>query len=423
MEILLNIISFITLAISYKCRKFRHSLLTIFCGLWFLICFLYSFKFYDIYDVKTETLLMYTLGILFYFAGYVTYKGCRKKRCLQDSKYKRRVKILKLLAILSIFVLVQKAILAIPIWLSGGVGDLKSDIVENNVLGLDPISEIIYTFVARPLIMVFVIYSVILILQRHKEKSVFFLTFLMILLGYVCTGSKFMIVEVILMSLTYIFIFNYNSIFTIVRRNRKLFVIILLIICVLYILLSAKGEGLNQSLYSYVCGCIPCSDNALDSIKREPPFWGVATFNGFLRIFSLPLSLIGFPELKSILDLVFSYMLNFEETMMISPTIKYNAFISLFSYFYADGGLLGVVFISFIYGNLSNRICSKAISSPTYMNVSLLLFTSFLIYTSMVRANTFMVYYVLPYFYIYFLIPRKPLVIIKTRKPLVIIKK
>ena len=181
MEMLLNIISFITFAISYKCRKFRHSLLTIFCGLWFLICFLYSFRFYDIYDVKSETLLMYTLGILFYFVGYVTYKeGSKIRCCLQDSKYKWRVRILKLLSLLSIFVLVQEAILAIPIWLSGGVGDLKSDIVENNVLGLGPISEIIYTFVARPLIIVFVIYSVILILQRHKEKSVFFLTFLMI---------------------------------------------------------------------------------------------------------------------------------------------------------------------------------------------------------------------------------------------------
>lgn len=414
MEMLLNIISFITFAISYKCRKFRHSLLTIFCGLWFLICFLYSFRFYDIYDVKSETLLMYTLGILFYFIGYVTYKGGSKIRCcLQDSKYKWRVRILKLLSLLSIFVLVQKAILAIPIWLSGGVGDLKSDIIENNVLGLNFISEIIYTFVARPLIIVFVIYSVMLLLQRQKEKSIFFLTFLMILLGYICTGSKFMIVEVITMSLTYIFIFSYNSFFSIVRRNGKLFVIILIIFGALYFLLSAKGEGLNQSLYSYLCGCIPCSDNALDSIKRQPPFWGIATFNGFLRIISLPLSLIGLQELKSILDLVFFYMLKFEETIMISPTIEYNAFISLFSYFYADGGLWGVVLISFLFGNISNRICSNAIYSPTYMNVSLLLFTSLLIYTSMVRANTFMVYYALPYLYIYYLIPRKPLVIIK----------
>lgn len=414
MEMLLNIISFITFAISYKCRKFRHSLLTIFCGLWFLICFLYSFRFYDIYDVKSETLLMYTLGILFYFVGYVTYKeGSKIRCCLQDSKYKWRVRILKLLSLLSIFVLVQKAILAIPIWLSGGVGDLKSDIIENNVLGLNFISEIIYTFVARPLIIVFVIYSVILLLQRQKEKSIFFLTFLMILLGYICTGSKFMIVEVITMSLTYIFIFSYNSFFSIVRRNGKLFVIILIIFGALYFLLSAKGEGLNQSLYSYLCGCIPCSDNALDSIKRQPPFWGIATFNGFLRIISLPLSLIGLQELKSILDLVFFYMLKFEETIMISPTIEYNAFISLFSYFYADGGLLGVVLISFLFGNISNRICSNAIYRPTYMNVSLLLFTSLLIYTSMVRANTFMVYYALPYLYIYYLIPRKPLVIIK----------
>lgn len=414
MEMLLNIISFITFAISYKCRKFRHSLLTIFCGLWFLICFLYSFRFYDIYDVKSETLLMYTLGILFYFVGYVTYKeGSKIRCCIQDSKYKWRVRILKLLSLLSIFVLVQKAILAIPIWLSGGVGDLKSDIIENNVLGLNFISEIIYTFVARPLIIVFVIYSVILLLQRQKEKSIFFLTFLMILLGYICTGSKFMIVEVITMSLTYIFIFSYNSFFSIVRRNGKLFVIILIIFGALYFLLSAKGEGLNQSLYSYLCGCIPCSDNALDSIKRQPPFWGIATFNGFLRIISLPLSLIGLQELKSILDLVFFYMLKFEETIMISPTIEYNAFISLFSYFYADGGLLGVVLISFLFGNISNRICSNAIYRPTYMNVSLLLFTSLLIYTSMVRANTFMVYYALPYLYIYYLIPRKPLVIIK----------
>ena len=414
MEMLLNIISFITFVISYKSRKFRHSLLPIFCGLWFIICFLYSFRFYDLYDVKSETLLMYTLGILFYFVGYVTYKRCSKKCCcLQDSKYKLRVLILKILSLFSIIVLVQKAILAIPIWLSGGVGDLKSDIIENNALGLNLISEIIYTFVARPLIIVFVIYSVILILQRQKKKSIYFFTSLLILLGYLCTGSKFMIVEVITMSLTYIFIFNYNSFFSIVRRNGKLFAIIFIIFGILYFLLSAKGEGLNQSLYSYICGCIPCSDNALDSIKRQPPFWGIATFNGFLRIISLPLSLIGFQELKSILDLVFFYMLKFEETIMISPTIKYNAFISLFSYFYADGGFLGVVFLSFIFGNISNRICSNAISSPTYMNVSLLLFTSLLIYTSMVRANTFMVYYALPYLYIYYLIPSKSLVMIK----------
>lgn len=72
---------------------------------------------------------------------------------------------------------------------------------------------------------------------------------------------------------------------------------------------------------------------------------------------------------RTALDFVFNYMLQFEETILISPSIKYNAFISMFSYFYIDGGLIGVALLSCVFWFVSSYINQKANDAPTYKNL------------------------------------------------------
>lgn len=405
MEYLLNIVSFLIFAYSCKSTKYKQSLLVIYSGLWFFVSFMYSFHFYGLYDVKDETLLMYILGIIFYFVGYITYRQHYYVFFTRVDNYRKKMIILKILILISIVVLFKKSLLAIPLWLSGGVDNLKSSIVEQKSLSLGFWGDFFFTFVARPMLMVAVLYSVILLFQNKKEYCLYIFTFVMSFLGYVCTGSKFIIMELVTMVFTYLLIFRGGQIYALFRYNKKIFYSTFLVIVLLLLLLNSKDGELCQSIYIYLCGCIPCSDKALIIIDEHPHFYGTITFNGFFRIFSLPLSFLG-NEFKDILDNGFLFMQKFEHTMHISPTISYNAFISLYSYFYADGGLVGVALFSFLFGYFSNKICTQSILNPTYMNVAMLLFTSILISTSMVRANTFMIYYVLPYFYIYFLIPK-----------------
>ena len=128
--------------------------------------------------------------------------------------------------------------------------------------------------------------------------------------------------------------------------------------------------------------------------------------NGVLRVILQIPKLLGLiPGVWDILDSVYEFMMKFEETTYISDDIKYNAFISMFSYFYIDGGVFGVFLFSTLFGWLCSLLSKRAINAPTYQSCGLLLYTAILISNSMVRAQSFLVPPVMSMVLVYLLLP------------------
>lgn len=416
MELVLIIISFLEFLYCLKSKIYKKSLLTIFCFLWFVIILLYSLRLFGVYDSSDGTFKMYLIGIISFFLGYIIIRPKRKPVFPAPSKKRLllfRKGAIVVLSIISIGVFTEKAILALPLWLSGGGGDLKTAIIMDDALNTGSVADVLFVFVARPFQMIIIIYAIIVIFEKIKNRYIIWLALFLTLTVYLCTASKTTITEMVIISVAYIFLYTTLSLKSAIIRYRLLFMFISAILVILVVLLSLKDSesGPGSSFYAYLCGCMPCSDQALAQISRENHFYGLVSLNGFIRAINVFPHYLGFspPTIKMALDLAAGYMLEFEKTINISDSIKYNAFISMFSYFYADGGYLGVALLSLLFGMLCSWSFSKSLSAPSVFSYSLSLLLVMFIMTSMVRFQLAMPFYAMALLYIIFLFPRTPL--------------
>lgn len=406
MEEILLVTSFTLTLYTWKSRFFHKSALFIFNALWFSIFFLYYFRLYGLYSARDSTFLMYFYGITSFFLGYVCMNVLWKQRKIYDIdvyfNYKR--KIIYILTFLTLFVYFQKSILAIPLWLSGGMDEVKTSSIMESSLSLG-VWDIFFVYIAKPMHVVLTLYAIVSLFQGERNKFLYTSVGLLIILGFIGTGSRFSVVEIILSSAAYVFLFTELGVKQFINKYRLLFVSVFCL-CFLVLFNMALRGDLGDSLYCYLCGCMPCSDNAVLRLDESMTYYGVVTFNGVLRVLNQVPSMLGItPGVRDILDVAYDYMIQFEETTYIGYGIRYNAFVSMFTYFYADAGNFGVRLLSFLFGGVTAVINKRAFQNPTYSTCSLLLYIVIMIFNSMVRAQTFLVPSVMAIFLIILIIP------------------
>lgn len=420
MENILLLTSFCLTLYTWKSWFFHKSALFIFNLLWFIIFVMYYFRIDGLYDAREGTFLMYFLGIVFFFFGYVAFNIFWPKKLNLKGLWSPKVnfkwhvnfkvikrRILVFLTFLSIYIFLYKSFLAIPYWLSGGMGEVKTSIIMESALSIGTFGDIAFVYVAKPIHYALSIYCVILIFQGNKDRFVYVSTALLIVLGFVCSGSRFSLVEIVVSALAYLFMFTNLNLKQFINKYRKLSMPIILIGAVVLIFMGISGDLLG-TVNAYLCGCIPCSDNAILRIDDSFNYYGIVTFNGVLRVINQIPSMLGLtPGIKEILDMSYEYMIRFEETTYIGDGIRYNAFISMFTYFYADAGLKGVCVLSALFGGFTAIINKTAFANPTYRNCALLLLVVIMISNSMVRIQTFLVPTVMAFVYIYFIVPNE----------------
>lgn len=380
-------------------KNYRKSLLTPFIGLWFIIISLYSLRLGGLFNVHGYTFKMYLLGIVSFFIGYVCipYKYKLISNYIhEDKRGNIKIKLLLYLCYIGILVLILKSFKALPYWLSGNSEALKSDIIMNQALSVHPLVEICYIYISRPMQKVLVIFSIVLVFQKSRPEyfnKIVRVAIILTLLCYICTGSKFALSEIIIAAVGYVYMFTRLSIVKLIKRYKKLVLLAVSSFILIFIAMSITGDP-GGSLYRYLCGCIPCSDTALIRLQGSPYMFGSVSFNGLLRVITvLPSSLGLFSSIKDLLDVAFEFMGQFEETTYIGFNQRYNAFVSMFTYFFADGGYYGVGILSLIYGMFAALVLKIALHKPTYQSVALVLLIFLFLMTSMVRMQTYMVYY------------------------------
>ncbi len=394
---------------------YHKSILTVFSVLWTLVFVLYSLRLFDLYDCKDRTFLMYIIGYSSFFFGYILIRPTKTDDVNPISNRRKVISKLRntvvvVLSIVSIVVLARKSMLAIPLWLAGGAGEVKRGIMLNDALNVGGIQEIIYTFIARPMQIIMVIYAVIVILANLKQKYIVWLAVLLTIAGYICSGSKSAITEIATMVFAYIFLFTKMTFKQFFLKYKTLSMATIIVIVFVGFMLSLKEDGLSLELYTYLCGCMPSSDEALTKIYEDTSFYGLASFNGILRAVNLIPRYLGIgPDFKVILDLVWTEMMNFEDTIFIADNIKYNAFVSMFIYFYADGGYWGVFIISFVFGLSCSYAQKNALKRPSVYSCSIVLFFVVMITLSIVRFQFFYAPYAMALIYIFLLFPRTPI--------------
>ena len=200
-----------------------------------------------------------------------------------------------------------------------------------------------------------------------------------------------------------VFFYDRGKLYISRRTRRRIFLGIAVTFIVVNAITSSRGSNWEkETIGLYVSGGIPLMDHYVSSFNSEYTF-GAAALSGYLRtIFSL-LENVGFVYPRFLTRI--QQLLDVEEVVYIG-SLQMNAFVTLFYYFFIDGGLWGVAIETGIYGALSKACYIKANQKSNKMLLTYCLIVQGIVF-SMVRFQFVNIPYCLSFILLQFLFEKK----------------
>lgn len=356
--VLIVLIAIIFLVINILSDKFLLKPSTTFILVWLLVLIMYQFKFIKLNDISDKTL--YTIGI-----GIVTFSitAMNKKRIVGWSSKKNELldinmNVVIILAIISIIVYIPEVIHSMNMLLSGNSFEViraasgSGDTVVTNYAIL-----LLRNYIIRPFMMILYPINAVVFFECRDDKRripIFLLTVIICLMMVIYEGGRSPIVYFVL---HFIFAFMLLKKKIEIPSYMKKWIIIFVVIAFIifsYVSFSRGIDNLKQSIYMYFCGGIPLLDikiMEIDSNKLQT--FGLASLSVPVDFFFSIMGPIGISRphfFRETLDILMSV----EKTISVGNNIHMNAFVTMFYYFYLDGGFLGVILGSGIYGLIAS---------------------------------------------------------------------
>ena len=214
-----------------------------------------------------------------------------------------------------------------------------------------------------------------------------------------CSGGRTLIAQ-ILVTIIFTFIIYKKQLFMMVkdlsarkkiRKFRKHIIIAVLLIVVSMVLLTIQRKGTAssrnmtawRSMYEYTGYILPYLDVQLSNY-HYPHLHGYAFILGFIRLSQTVIcNLLKLPQPDAFYVLTKDIAATIQLGTYVSSDDIMNAYVTMFYYFYADGGIVGVILESFVFGllvsgfyyRLRKNIDIKIVS--IYMIIIMILILSF----------------------------------------------
>ncbi|MGZ0874782.1 O-antigen polymerase [Priestia megaterium] len=422
MNLIIIFMCLIIFLISYRYEKNIYNPTSFFSLMWLIIVFLASLRLYDLYEASSLTYLIILIGTFsFLFGSFMTqfFKIKHVKYYAGHTTNGNRTSILngepiglysvRICAIIVFLIYIPYFVEAIQMISSGlTMQEIKANATssEFRVSGLN---AILYTYIAQPLRFILIPIAILnLTIDKRKDYLLLILTFCIIIFHFVSTGSKISLFYLAVQLVLVIFMFKRKK--NLLNRKMKIGIriISILIVVIVYYYLSQKDKGAGISLYTYISGAIPHLSIKLESFLSHPTYtYGMTSFQGLVRPFINILPSLGLtagpPELFSTSEQITEYI---ESTSYIGNGLAYNAFVTMFYYFFVDGHLLGVIIGSLFYGIFCGNAYIKTAINPTRRSIVLYLMIIQLLLTSMVRFQFSNIVYALSFLYYWILLYR-----------------
>lgn len=358
----------------------KRSPLFVYILLWTIIILLYELHLFTIFDIHDNTKLMLCVSILCYIIGGVIFNNFGTHSTLLCDKCdiaveNSRIRILVLLLFVSSISYYYQLIRSL---INNGWQSQVNKILLTTG-EIDSGGPLLQFFV-RPFEFIIVPISTYYLINKCEDKLVAFSGLYFALLKFICTGSKSIVIYYIIsFAISYLHYYNHKK-----KKNIKIF---LFSIIGGVTFLASAGVAV-RSLYFYICGCIPMLDKVINN-----PFYfdgkytyGFLSFNSVARLVINTLKIFdpAYSEL-SIYAQANSAIQRFEYTTQVSDYGNYNAFTTYISNFYIDGGMLGVIVLSFGFGALSSIIYNNFKKTKSICNFCQLMLIYYFIMFSGVR--------------------------------------
>lgn len=355
-----------------------------FSFLFVFVFFLSLTGWFGMYNASDEAYCLITLGVLFYIIGVFikkkyTYKNSfvnQGKITNQSEEFRKKRYIFMLIVCLAVL-LISAINIAVFILSGGTMGDVylvaaAATDGEENELSKGSMQVLLESYIAYPFLYLLVPVSLVEFFHTYKKK------YLIVAIGLallrVCLDARrTYLTAFILMTILCIYIhrkdYKYYSIEIKERfkKFKKYAIWIILFMGYFFVYMSQQrsiaktGEDDSNTLRTltqYYGASVQFFGDCIHTIKIDYTY-GFSSFRGFLAPFFGVLRLFGI-ESPDLLDNANKYLSELHaHTLSISPEKDYNSFATCFFQFYCDGGLLGIIVLSFIYGYFSELFFEK----------------------------------------------------------------
>ena len=190
-----------------------------------------------------------------------------------------------------------------------------------------------------------------------------------------------------------------------IRGRTKFGIVIVLVIVIwafAYISTDRKSESITKTVYLYLCGCVPHLSIKLQGSAIITK--GISSIYGFyqppLMIFNAIAHIPLLDDIRHSMGELSSYT---QDKVFIGADTTYNAFLSPFYFFYNDGGLVGNLILSFLFGLITTHFYHNHLKKRSYRSMIIYLLIFFSLYMSMVRIQYFQMRFALSFVYVCFI--------------------
>lgn len=388
-------------------EKKNFSLAVLFTAYWGIIMILSGFRLWGLYAVNDVIYQYILLGEVLFVLGYfLSNRVCLKNFKYKEYKYSLNNTLFKLFfwILLVTYLIIDRTIL--KLLLSGvkfaTIRYQYMDVVLNTYF-----LSVIFKFILTPLTWAYVIACFVEINVRKKiRRDILFCAFILSLFDFLTISDRSILMLWLSGALmTWLLFHNDISL----GLRRKIYRIILCAVGLIMIVVVMRGGNVLESMYFYLVGCLNFFSYRIPQLMERT--YGVSSLQGFFRPIMGIFEKTGYKwELFELAD---KFLLENQYTVISlnSDNQNFNYFISAFGYFYNDGGIIGVMIMSFIWGMLSGQIWKKIRKNKeNYVVLSLLMMMIFGILMSVMQfcgANNSFVYGSIAYIFLF--IKRKKL--------------
>ncbi len=369
------LVLFVLLLISYMFEKNLYNPLSVFLIIWIIIISLSNLRLYDMLPFSYRPCWIVLLGCFGYFVGYFfwKYSFSVKKANNINQNVKKYIFNDKAIKIINIILLLFYAITAIRVFISMRkygidysamrtlyVNGTKEQQVEL-IFGSSLLQGLELLFF-KPMLFAMLSISIAKVFTNMKIDKQSLITVITLLLNVAVNFGRIVLVQIAFC--TIITYFTMGNKFSLEERKKikrivkkYVFPSFIIFLAIFMFLSSARQSNrtnslsFSEELYSYLAIPIPIMDHWLDYVdQNQVQTYGALYIKGGLSIIDTFTNKVGL-HLPGYLRS--TEVVNSTQTFLhIFPNHNYNAFTSLFYYFYVDWRHIGVFLGSALYGIL-----------------------------------------------------------------------
>lgn len=389
--------------------------ITVFCGLWGAILLLYSFRCYEINKASEASITLTFVGCIAFFVGALL-PLIRQSRSGHPVAHMTSVDVgspkpnylyFIILNIISIIFLMGFAVETIRLLRMGYGFDYIHYYYNQEVgtIGAERASQNVLNWFVWPLTLG-TLPMIAAVIQCDSEKTkvrrLFLITSIINVVIYVIVTGARASIAYILVYFVFVYLLQGRKIqMKLSRRIGVLIAGMAVIWAFNYITISRGSDSVLKTVYIYFCGCVPNFSVRFENIMGYDKMHGLVSTYGFYRPILLIVNrLLHSSSLYTLRNTIDALIRETQNRVLIGTSIRYNAFVSPFYYFILDGGYIGVIILSILYGMLCTSTFIKYTMDRSYKNLMIYLLVIYGLAFSMVRFHFVQMRYVLSFFYV-----------------------